>query len=107
MTGSAKSAPTSAEAGPASAGLLSSNQLSGLVAAAAKQKFKVAYTDGSGDTLRYAQDGSGNVMQGSDDSESFATLTTTDLVRQDRGHVPVHRGTAARSARPTARSPAS
>jgi hypothetical protein len=48
-----------------------------LVAAAAKQKFKVSYTDGSGDTMRYAQDGNGNVMQATSDSESFSSKTST------------------------------
>ena len=75
--GSAKGTTTTVPAGTAPAGLLTSSELSTLVVAAAKQKFKVSYTDGNGDTLRYAQDGNGNVMQGTDDSESFATKTAT------------------------------
>jgi hypothetical protein len=70
-------ATNSNNSGTASAGQLSSAELSTLVAAAAKQKFKVTYTDGSGDTLLYAQDGNGNVMQGNSDSESFSTSTAT------------------------------
>src|SRR6478736_3130593 len=68
---------TQSTAGGGSAGLLSSSELTTLVAAAAKQKFKVAYTDGNGDTLRYAQDGAGNVMQGTDDTETFGSKTAT------------------------------
>src|SRR4051812_5273612 len=69
--------PGASTADGGSAGLLSSRELTTLVAAAAKQKFKVSYTDGNGGTLRYAQDGDGNVMQGTDDTETFSTLTAT------------------------------
>jgi hypothetical protein len=60
-----------------SPGLLSSAELTTLVAAAAKQRFDVSYTDGSGNTLRYAQDGAGNTMQATADAESFSTPTAT------------------------------
>jgi hypothetical protein len=67
------------------AGLLSSAELSTLVSAAAKQRFKVAYKDGSGDTLRYAQDGQGNTMQATGDSESLGTPTSTILCDKSGG----------------------
>jgi hypothetical protein len=75
--GSSAKTTTITENVTAPSGQLSSAQLAALVAAAAKQKFKVSYTDGSGDTLRYAQDGNGNVMQATSDSESFSTKTAT------------------------------
>jgi hypothetical protein len=80
----AKSPATDANAGSGS-GQLSSAELATLVAAAAKQKFKVAYTDGSGNTLRYAQDGAGNTMQATAGSESFSTKSTTISCDKDSG----------------------
>src|SRR5689334_7266800 len=71
--------------GGASAGLLSSGELTTLVTAAAKQKFKVEYRDGRGDMLRYAQDGKGIVMQGTADSETFATSSATVSCQQSAG----------------------
>ena len=68
-----------------SPGQLSSAELATLVAAEAKQKFKVTYTNGSGDTLRYAQDGDGNVMQSDGDSESFSTSTATTSCDKSSG----------------------
>ena len=69
----------------ASAGLLSSTELTTLVEAAAKQRFKVSYKDGSGDALRYAQDGTGNTMQATGDSESLGTPTSTILCDKTGG----------------------
>jgi hypothetical protein len=53
----------------------SDTDLSKLVANADKQKFKITYTDGSGATQTYEQDGNGNSVSGSDDSLTFATKT--------------------------------
>jgi hypothetical protein len=75
--GGSTAKPAATTAGGGSAGLLSSRELTTLVAAAAKEKFKVSYTDGNGDTLRYAQDGAGNVMQGTADAETFGSKTAT------------------------------
>jgi hypothetical protein len=55
----------------------SNSDLSHLVATANKQKFKIVYTDGSGQSQTYEQDGNGNSVSGSDDSQTFITKTST------------------------------
>lgn len=55
----------------------SNNSLSQLVANANKQKFKITYTDGSGNTQTYEQDGKGDSVSGSDDSLTFITKQST------------------------------
>jgi hypothetical protein len=49
----------------------SETDLSKLVANANKQKFKITYTDGSGTSQTYEQDGNGNSVYGSDGSLTF------------------------------------
>jgi hypothetical protein len=84
-SGSSAKDASSTTNGQVSAGLLSSAELTTLVAAAAKQRFKVTYTDGTGATLRYAQDGDGNTMQATTDSESLGTPTSTILCDKTGG----------------------
>ena len=60
----------------------SDNDLSKLVADASKQKFKITYSDGSGATQTYEQDGNGNSVSGSDDSLTF--FTKTSIVNCDK-----------------------
>lgn len=96
----AKSPATISSNGGSSSGQLTSDELSTLVDAAAKQKFKVTYTDGNGETLRYAQDGNGNVMQGNSNSESFSTNRATISCDKSSGtfqctHSPGSEGAAA------------
>ena len=60
----------------------SETDLSKLVADANKQKFKITYTDGSGTTQTYEQDGNGNSVYGTDASLTF--VTRTSIVNCDR-----------------------
>jgi hypothetical protein len=55
----------------------SAQGLANLVAHAAQQRYKITFTDQSGTSQSYAQDGTGNSAQIALDSETFVTKTAT------------------------------
>jgi hypothetical protein len=61
------------------------NDLSRLVANADKQRFKIRFTDGSGSTQTYEQDGNGDSVSGSAGTLTFATKTSTTICDQING----------------------
>ena len=63
----------------------SNDDLSKLVADANKQKFKITYTDDSGDAQVYAQDGNGNSVFGSGDSMTFISKDATISCNKNDG----------------------
>jgi hypothetical protein len=63
----------------------STNALSQLVANANKQKFKITYVDGGGNTQSYEQDGNGDSVSGSAGSLTFVTKTATTVCDQTNG----------------------
>jgi hypothetical protein len=63
--------PGTTKSGGSSKGGGSSSDFSALVANASKQKFKITYATSGGDTQTYAQDGNGNSVYGSGDSQFF------------------------------------
>ena len=74
--GSSKANSPSATTNAGGSSSPSDTDLSELVANADKQKFKLTYTDGSGATQTYEQDGNGNSVSGTDDSLTFDTKTS-------------------------------
>lgn len=63
----------------------SSTDLSQLVANANRQKFKITFTDGSGNAQTYEQDGNGDSVSGSAGSLTFVTKTSTTICDQTNG----------------------
>jgi hypothetical protein len=60
------------------------DQFSQLVANASKQKFKITYSSGTnGDTTTYAQDGNGNSVYGSGDTQVFTSASSTVSCNKD------------------------
>jgi hypothetical protein len=75
----ANNTPTTSAGGASSP---SDSDLAKLVADANKQKFKITYTDGSGTTQTYEQDGNGNSVYGSEGSLTF--LSKSSIVNCDK-----------------------
>jgi len=72
----------------------SAPDFSQLVANASKQKFKITFTDGGGNTEIYEQDGNGDSVSGTAGSLTFATKTSSTICDQTNGiyactHTPV------------------
>ena len=63
----------------------SNDSLSKLVADANKGKFKITFTDDSGNAQVYAQDGNGNSMFGTGDSTTFISKDATISCNKDSG----------------------
>ena len=66
--------PTTAAAG---GGGSQSSDISKLVADANKQRYKITYTDGGGNTQTYEQDGKGNSVSSNGDSQTFVSKGKT------------------------------
>jgi hypothetical protein len=63
----------------------SGNDLSQLVANADKQRFKISFTDGSGNAQTYEQNGHGDSVSGAAGSLTFVTKTSTTICDQING----------------------
>jgi hypothetical protein len=63
--------------GDTSPGGSGSSDIAKLYADAAKQKFKITFSSGSGDSTTYAQDGNGKSVYTSGDTQTFVTATET------------------------------
>ena len=81
-SGSSKANDTTPTTTAGGASSPSDTDLSKLVADANKQKFKITYTDGSGTTQTYEQDGNGNSVYGGEGTLTF--LSKSSIVNCDK-----------------------